>query len=140
MGEVKQINIKNRTYYFYNDVVILKNFESNLLKILKKHYKEVNIYYIGYTAIKRISDSENIRSVNPLNLLVNHASEYIEEKIEINTWFLMNLLMKTKSHCNNSQRFGIELKTKSKQWMVVKKMITGKITCKLNLVLTTTCH
>ena len=85
MGEVKQINIKNRTYYFYNDQANLENFESNLLKILKKHYKEVNIYYIGYTAIKRISDSENIRSVNPLNLLVNHASEYIEEKMEINT-------------------------------------------------------
>ena len=85
MGEVKQINIKNRTYYFYKDMINLKNFESNLLKILKKHYKEVNIYYIGYIAIKRISDSENIRSVNPLNLLVNHASEYIQEKMEINT-------------------------------------------------------
>ena len=85
MGEVKQINIKNRTYYFYKDMINLKNFESNLLKILKKHYKEVNIYYIGYIAIKRFSDSENIRSVNPLNLLVNHASEYIQEKMEINT-------------------------------------------------------
>ena len=85
MGEVKQINIKNRTYYFDKDMINLETFESNLLKILKKHYKEVNIYYIGYIAIKRISDSENIRLVNPLNLLVNHASEYIEEKMEINT-------------------------------------------------------
>ena len=46
MGEVKQINIKNRTYYFYNDMINRKNFDSNLLKTDKKHYKEINIYYI----------------------------------------------------------------------------------------------
>ena len=38
MGEVKQINIKNRTYYFYNDIIDIKNFESRLLKIDKKLY------------------------------------------------------------------------------------------------------
>ena len=47
MGEVKQINIKNRTYYFYNNMINLKDFESGLLKINKKHYKGINIYYIG---------------------------------------------------------------------------------------------
>ena len=47
MGEVKQ----NRTYYFYNDIIDLKDFEPNLLKIDKKHYKGVNIYYIGYITI-----------------------------------------------------------------------------------------
>ena len=36
MGEVKQIEIKNRTYYFYNDMINLENFDSNLLKIDKK--------------------------------------------------------------------------------------------------------
>ena len=60
MGEVKQINIKNRTYYFYNDMINLKNFDSNLLKIDEKHYKEINIYYIGYITIKKIDDCENI--------------------------------------------------------------------------------
>ena len=80
MGEVKQIEIENRTYYFYNNIIILKNFESNLLKIDKKHYKGINIYYIGYITIKKIDDCENIYSVNPLYLLVNHASGYIEEK------------------------------------------------------------
>ena len=80
MGEVKQIEIKNRTYYFYNDMINLKNFESNLLKIDKKHYKGIDIYYIGYITIKKIGDCENIHSVNPLYLLVNHASGYIEEK------------------------------------------------------------
>ena len=80
MGVVKQIEIKNRTYYFYSDIIDLKNFESNLLKIDKKHYKGINIYYIGYITIKKIDDCENIHSVNPLYLLVNHASGYIEEK------------------------------------------------------------
>ena len=54
MGEVKQINIKNQTYFFYNDIIDLENFEPNLLKIDKKHYKEINIYYIGYITIKKM--------------------------------------------------------------------------------------
>ena len=57
MGEVKQINIKNRTYYFYNDIINLKDFESNMLKIDKKHYQRSNIYYIEYITIKKIDDS-----------------------------------------------------------------------------------
>ena len=58
----------------------LKNFEWNLLKIDKKHYKGIDLYYIGYITIKQIGDCENNHSVNPLYLLVNHASWYIEEK------------------------------------------------------------
>ena len=61
-------------------MINFKNFESNLLKIDKKHYKGIDIYYIGYITIKKIGDCENIHSVNPLYLLVNHASGYIEEK------------------------------------------------------------
>ena len=80
MGEVKQINIKNWTYYFYNDIIDLKDFDAKLLKIDKKSYKNIDIYYIGYITIKKIDDCENIHSVNPLYLLVNHASGYIEEK------------------------------------------------------------
>ena len=77
MGEVKQINIKNQTYYFYSDVIDLKNFELNLLKIDKKSYKNIDIYYIGYVKIKKIDDYESIYSVNPLYLRINHASGYI---------------------------------------------------------------
>ena len=60
MGGVKQINIKNRTYYFYNDMINLKDFKSDLLKIDKKHYKGINIYYIGYITILKIHDCESI--------------------------------------------------------------------------------
>ena len=82
MGEVKQINIKNRTYYFYNDIIDLKNFDARLLKIDKKSYKNIGIYNIEYITIKKIDDYENIYGVNPLYLRVNHASGYIEEKNE----------------------------------------------------------
>ena len=80
MGVVKQINIKNQTYYFYNDFINLKNFDSKLLKIDKKSYKNIGIYNIGYITIKKIDDCENVYSVNPLYLPINQASGYIEEK------------------------------------------------------------
>ena len=80
MGKVKQIEIKNQTYYFYNYKIILKNFLLNLLKIDKKHYKGINIYYTGYITIKKTDDCENICFVNPLHLIINDAGGYIEGK------------------------------------------------------------
>ena len=53
MGEVKQINIKIRTYCFYNDIIDLKDFDTRLLKIDKKSNKKIDIYYIGYITIKK---------------------------------------------------------------------------------------
>ena len=53
MGKVKQINIKNRTYYFYNDIIDIKTFESKLLKIFKKSFKDIGICSIGYSTIKK---------------------------------------------------------------------------------------
>ena len=52
MGEVKQINIKNRSYYFYNDQVNSKDFDARLLKVDNKDYKDIDIYYIGYVTVK----------------------------------------------------------------------------------------
>ena len=66
MGEIKQIIIKNRTYYFYNDIIDLKNFDARLLRIDKKSYKNIGIYNIGYITIKKIDDCKNIHSVNSL--------------------------------------------------------------------------
>ena len=78
MGTVKQIDIRNRTYYFYNDIIDLERFKSNLLKIDKKSCKDIGIYNIGYITIKKIGDCENIYSVNPLYLRITHASRYTE--------------------------------------------------------------
>ena len=80
MGEVKQINIKNRTYYSYNDQFILKDFDARLLKVDKKDYKQIDIYYIGYVAVKKIADCNNINSVNPLYLMIDKMIGHFEDK------------------------------------------------------------
>ena len=51
MRKVKELNIKNRTYYYFNDIIDIKNFQSNLLKIDKKQCKDIDIYYIDYITI-----------------------------------------------------------------------------------------
>ena len=80
MGLVKQIDIINRTYCFYNHIIDLKNFDAMFLKVDKKSYKDIGIYNIGYITIKKIDDCKSIYSVNPLYLRVDHASGYIQEK------------------------------------------------------------
>ena len=80
MKTIKQIDIKNRTYYFYNDMIDIKTFDLDLLKIDKKLYKDIGIYNIGYITIKKIDDYKNIYSVNPLYLTITHISGYIEKK------------------------------------------------------------
>ena len=82
MRETKQINIKNQTCYFYNDQIDLKDFDARLLKIDKKDYNEIDIYYIGYVTIKKIADYNNINSVNPLYLMINEMIGHFEEKNE----------------------------------------------------------
>ena len=69
MGTTKQINIKNRTYYFYTDIIDLENFDARL-----KTYKDINIYNIGYITKKKIGDCMNINSVNPLYLGITHSN------------------------------------------------------------------
>ena len=59
-------------------MINIKKFDSNLLKIDKKSYKDIAIYNIGYITIKKIGDYENISSVNPLYLIIAHACGYIE--------------------------------------------------------------
>ena len=80
MNTTKEINIKNGTYYFYNDIIDLENFDTKLLKIDKKSYKDINIYNTGYVTKKKIDDCMNINSVNPVYLGITHANRYIEEK------------------------------------------------------------
>ena len=111
---MKQINIKNQTNYFYNDIVNIKNFEPNLQKIDKKSYKNIGIYNIGYIRTKKNDDCENIYSVNPLYLLVNCANGYIEEK-GVNKYLIFNSADENKELLKNTVMFGMESKTKSKK-------------------------
>ena len=79
MRNIKQSNIKNRTYYFFNDMINIKNFDLSLIETDRKSYKNIGIYYTGYITIKSISDHENINSVNPLYLIIGNVDGYIEE-------------------------------------------------------------
>ena len=72
--------IENRTCYIFNDMINIEDFDSNLMKIEQKLYKNVDIYYIGYIIIKKIDDYENIYSVNPLYLIIGIVDGFIEEK------------------------------------------------------------
>ena len=82
MGRVKEINIKNWTYYFFfffffYDMINIEDFDLSLLKIDKKSYKNIDIYYIGYITIKKIDDYKNVHSVNPLYLIINEVDGYL---------------------------------------------------------------
>ena len=81
MENIKDINIKNRTYYFFDDIINIKIFYPNLLKIDKKSYKIIEICHIGYITLK-YSDYVQINSVNPLYLIIGEADEHIEESNE----------------------------------------------------------
>ena len=78
MRNVKEINIKNRTPYFFDDMINIKDFDSNLLKIDKNSYKNIDIYYIGYITMKD-SDYVKINSLNPLYLTFDKEDGYIKE-------------------------------------------------------------
>ena len=80
MGNTKQINIKNRTYYILlNDMINIKDSDPGLIKINKKSFKNIGIHHIGYITIKSISDCENINNVNPLYLMIGEVDGYVEE-------------------------------------------------------------
>ena len=102
MGKVKQIEIKNRTYYFYNNIINIEEFNSSLLKIGKKSYKDIDIYYIVYITIKKLGDCENIYIANPLYLMIGKVDGHIKEKMGVNIQFLIQrsctLQMKTKKY------------------------------------------
>ena len=86
MGNIKEINIKNPTYYFFDDMINIKGFDSNLLKIDKKSYKNIDIYCIGYMIMKD-SDYVKLNSANPLYLIIDKVDGCIEcNSIEEKNW------------------------------------------------------
>ena len=66
-----------------DDIIDIRKFHSKLLKIDKRRYKDINIYYIGYITIKKFGDYENIDSVNPLYLTIHFATGYFKEKYNV---------------------------------------------------------
>ena len=80
--KTRQLKIKSRSYYFYNDLINILNFEANNLKLDKKNSLGLDIFYIGYVDKK---PNWNINSVNPLYLMMNRVYGSVSEKMAINT-------------------------------------------------------
>ena len=80
MGVIRELNIKNQTYYFFNYMIDIRNFQSNLLILDKKPHKDFDIYYIGYITIKKVGNCKNIHSVNPLYLMMGPATGYFTKR------------------------------------------------------------
>ena len=80
MRKIRDLNIKNRTYYYFDYMIDKRKFKSDLLKIDKMSHREFDIYYIGYDTIKKFDDWKNICSMNPLYLVIYFATGYFKEK------------------------------------------------------------
>ena len=136
MGKVKELNIKNWTYYYFDDIIDIRKFESNLLKIDKKSHRDFDIYYIGYNTIKKLSncncncDYENIRSVNPLYLIFRSATGYFKEEYG-EKYLILDLTEKYEEV--------LKLNQKLKPSMVEKYYFMKKIMLELELILTMMC-
>ena len=88
METTKEINIKNRTYYFYNDIINLDEFDGSKIKVDKKDFNDIDIYYLGYEHKKKISECNVINSVNPLYLrIININGQF--EKGKDDAWYLV---------------------------------------------------
>ena len=77
-NKIKDIDTKKHTYYFFNNIINIKNFDLNNIKIDEKSYKNTLIYYIGYGTIKDLKYLK-INSVNPLYLIFSKVNGYFEE-------------------------------------------------------------
>ena len=88
MGELKPINIKNRTYYFYNDIIDLDEFDVSKIKVDKKDFDDIDIYCLGYEHKKKISECNVINRVNPLYLRIVHINRQFE-KGKDDMWYLI---------------------------------------------------
>ena len=139
MGETKQINIKNRSYYLYRNLIDLKDFDAVFLKIDKKSYNNIDIYYIGYSPFVKIGDCWSNFTINPLYLDIAHASGYIgcnsiEEK-NGNKYLVLDDIYENKEVLEKYEEVWEGIKKKLKKLMMVKKLNMGKIFKKLNLIL-----
>ena len=77
----KQLALKGRSYYFFNDIICLKEFDSKMLKLTKNDCGNRYVYHINYITKK---SELNIDSINPLYLIIPEVIGYIEEYEEVN--------------------------------------------------------
>ena len=139
MEKTRQINIKNRTYYFYNDQINLDNFDASLLKVDKKNYKEIDVYYIGYVVFEEIANCNNINNVNPLHLMIDKMIGHFEEKSE-NKYLVFDDVNENKEVSQKHEEVWNGIKKEIETINVVKKLNVKKLFKKLGSNLMMICH
>ena len=87
METIKETNIKNRTYYFYNYVINLEEFDDSKIEVDKKDFNDIDIYYLGYEYKKNITEFNVIKSVNPIYLRIGNMKGQFE-KGKDDVWYL----------------------------------------------------
>ena len=88
METTKEINIKNRIYYFYNDIIDLDEFDKSKVKVDEKVFSDTDIYYLGYEHKKNISECNVIKCVTPLSLrIVDIKGQF--DKGKDDAWYLV---------------------------------------------------
>ena len=140
MGNIKQINIKN---YFFNGIINIKDFESSLLKIDKKLYKNTITYSIGYIKIKKIDDQENNHSVDPLYLMIEKIDWCVEEKnwnsCLVFTSMELHSADENKEVLKKYKEIWDRIKNKIETIMIVKQINMVKNSWKINLTAVMIC-
>ena len=126
MGKTKQINIKNWTYYFYNDQINLKDFDASLLKVDKKNSKQIDVYYIGYVTLKEIANCNNINNVNPLYLMIDKMIGHFEEK-NVNKYLALDDVNENKKVSKKYEEVWGAIKKEIETINGDKKLNMGKI-------------
>ena len=89
MGEIKQKNIENRTYHFHNDVINLDKFDGSKIKVGKKNFNDIDIYYLGYEYKKKITECNEINSINQLYLSIKDMKGQFKKGKGDNVWYLI---------------------------------------------------
>ena len=80
MEELRQINIKNPSYYFYNNIIDFDEFDESKIKIHRKDFNNMNIYYLDYEYKKEITECNVINSVNPIYLRIRDITGQFKKK------------------------------------------------------------
>ena len=98
-------------YYVFNDMISIEDFDSILLRIDKKSFKNVGIYNIGYIIMKKVDDYENMHSVNPFYLTIGKVIVHIKKKNE-SKYLVFNSADENKEVFKNIKNFEMVLKKK----------------------------
>ena len=125
---MKKFSIKNRPYFFFNDIINIKNVDPSILEIKKLSCKKtnINIYHIVYIIKKRL-DHVNIDTENPLYDIFNNVDGYIIKESNGDKYLIFASIDKNKELLKTTQNFGMKLKIKLKQYVVVNQFNIKKI-------------